>query len=241
MNEDGASLPWLEPVANEDGGAGPSAGKMLAVLALVVASVALVAATLFFVGRNDGGGSGEPPLIEAPETPYKIRPDNPGGMDVASEGDTAFQTSSGEDRDGRLDASKLDAEQKRALDEAKARADAEARRKAAQERGEDVLAPQPEKPTPQPKAEPKPAPPPAGAAGEAIIQIGAYGNQAQADMVWTMLQGRVPELANVSKTTMVATVNGKRYVRLRATGSKTAVATACTALKAAGENCLRIQ
>ena len=69
-------------------------------------AAALVAATFFWIGRRDAQMSGPPELIQAPPGPYKIKPPNPGGLDVAGESETAFETSAGEDKDAQLDMSK---------------------------------------------------------------------------------------------------------------------------------------
>src|SRR5688572_2015040 len=50
---DGESLPWLEAVENEDGPRAISARKMLIGLLLVVLAAAVVAGTMFWVGRQD--------------------------------------------------------------------------------------------------------------------------------------------------------------------------------------------
>ena len=51
--------------------------------------------------------TGPPELISAPSGPYKVKPTNPGGLDISSESETAFETSAGEDKDAQLDTSKL--------------------------------------------------------------------------------------------------------------------------------------
>ena len=67
----------------------------------------LVAGTFFWLGRRDTAVSGPPELIHAPPGPYKIKPPNPGGLDIAGESETAFETSAGEDKDAQLDLSKV--------------------------------------------------------------------------------------------------------------------------------------
>ena len=42
---------------------------------------------------------GPPELIQAQPGPYKVKPPNPGGLDISAESETAFETSAGEDRD----------------------------------------------------------------------------------------------------------------------------------------------
>lgn len=65
---DAEALPWLEGVEDEDEPPAVSARKMLAALALVLLGVAIVAGTLFWLGRQDQG-SGPPILIKAEPGP----------------------------------------------------------------------------------------------------------------------------------------------------------------------------
>lgn len=210
-------LPWLQAVEDEDEPRGLSARKMLAALVVVLLAAGLVAATFFWLGRRDNGAGGPPELIKAEPGPYKVRPPNPGGLDIAGESQTAFETGAGEDKDSKLN---LDA-----LPEAP------------------VAKPQP-KPAPAPAAAAaKPAaaaPPIAQAAGGSgsIIQLGAFANQAQAERAWTALSARFPQIAGLNK--MIVPFTGG--IRLRASASSPAEARqACQALKAAGENCFVAQ
>src|SRR5688500_629343 len=104
--DSGEALPWLEAVEDEDEPPVVSARKMLAALALALVGVALVAATLFWLGRQDSG-TGPPQLIRADPGPFKVRPDDPGGLDVAGDSGTAYATGAGEDNDSVLDVSRL--------------------------------------------------------------------------------------------------------------------------------------
>src|SRR3954452_17636140 len=100
-------LPWLAPVEDEDEPRGISARRMLAALVVVLLAIGIIAATFFWLGHRDIGGAGPPQLIKAPPGPYKVRPPNPGGLDISGESQTAFETSAGEDKDSQLDTSKL--------------------------------------------------------------------------------------------------------------------------------------
>jgi len=206
-------LPWLQPVEDEDEPRGLSARKMLAALMVVLLAALVVAASFFWLGRRDASQAGPPELIHAPPGPYKVKPENPGGLDISAESETAFETSAGEDRNSQLDASKLPkgVTIKPPEDETKA---AEAEKPAAP----------PKKP-----AEPKTAAEPAG-----VIQLGAFANKAQAERAWTALSARFPSIAAMQK--MIVPFPGG--IRLRAgTGSAAEAKQACDALKAAGENC----
>ena len=100
-------LPWLQSVDDEDEPRGVSARKMLAAVAVVLLAALLVGATFFWIGRRDASVNGPPQLIKADPTPYKVKPPNPGGLDIAGESETAFETSAGQDTDAQLDMSKV--------------------------------------------------------------------------------------------------------------------------------------
>lgn len=211
---DNEALPWLEAVEDEDNPPAVSARKMLAALVLVLLGIAIVAGTLFWIGRQDKG-SGPPQLIRAEPGPYKVRPDDPGGLDVAGDSGTAYATGAGEDSDAVLDVSRLN----------------------------DTPLPPPKEPEaqkpapPPPKPAPAPTPAPAGAKGT-IIQLGAYGSTAKAETAWRLLSGRFPEVAKLNK--LVVPYSGG--YRLRASAASPAEAqSACRAVTAGGENCFVAQ
>jgi hypothetical protein len=209
---DDGQLPWLQAVDDEDEPRGVSARKMLAALAVVLLAALLVAATFFWLGRREAQVSGPPELIRAEPGPYKVKPADPGGLDVAGESETAFETSAGEDKDSQLDLSRMRElpAAKPADDEPAAPAEAEAKPPAV---------------SPDSK--------PTGGAGS-VIQLGAFQNQAQAERAWTVLSSRFPAVGALNK--MIVPFPGG--IRLRAgAASPEDARQACRTLKAAGENC----
>lgn len=209
-------LPWLEAVDDEDGPSGVPARRMLAALLVVLLAIALVSATFFWLGRRNGdAATGGPELIKADPAPYKVRPMDPGGLDVAGESETAYETSAGQDTDAQLDLSKTPETP--------------------------VERPKPPEPKPEPAEatakppEPKPEPTPAITGGKgSVIQLGAFANRAQAERAWTALSARFPSVASMSK--VIVPFSGG--IRLRAAAASPADArNACQALKVAGENC----
>ena len=211
-------LPWLAPVEDEDEPRGISARRMLAALVVVVLAGLLVAGTFFWLGRRDVVVDGPPQLIKAPPGPYKVKPTDPGGLDISGESETAFETSAGEDKDSQLDLNKMP--------EAPIA-------KTAKEQPKTV----PSNDTKEPvAAEPKPAPATGGSGS--VVQLGAFANQAQAERAWTALSGRFPSVAALNK--MVIPFTGG--IRLRAgAGSPAQAKQVCQTLKAAGENCFVAQ
>ena len=221
---DEQGLPWLEAVDDEDGPRGVSGKKMLAALLVVGVAAAIVAGTFFWLGRQDAVVNGEPELIAALPGPYKVKPDDPGGLDVAGESGTAYSTSAGDDPDAALDMTKLP----------------EGVEPPPPEPAPGVAVPPEPKPKRLPPNETKvPAPDDAApAASGPTIQLGAYGSTIKANTAWSMLSGRFPEVAALSKSVVSATVGGKSIHRLRAVGSAEQTRAACAALKAAGESCM---
>jgi hypothetical protein len=209
-------LPWLEPVDEEDAPRGISARRMFAALLVVLLAVAIVAATFFWLGRNSGGAGGAPELIKAPATPYKIKPTDPGGLDVAGESETAYRTSAGQDTDSQLDLGELPKE-------SVTRGAAEAPPESTE--AEDAV--------PEPVAKPEPAPVPTGASGS-VIQLGAYKTQTQAQRGWDALSARFPMLSGLTK--IIVPFSGGYRLRAAA-ASPSAASEACKAVQAGGGNC----
>lgn len=208
-------LPWLQAVEDEQQPRGLSARRMLVALLVVASVVALTAGVFFWLGQRDSGAVGVPELIAAPPGPYKVKPKDPGGLDVSGDSRTAFETSAGEDRDSRLDLNAMPEEPV-----AKPPAD------------------EPKRLPPNETREPLPAtgtpPPVPGSAGGSVIQLGAFQNQAQAERAWNALSARFPGIAAMNK--LIVPFSGG--IRLRAAAASPAEArAACQALKAAGEKC----
>jgi cell division septation protein DedD len=218
---DDGQLPWLQAVDDEDEPRGVSARKMLAALLVVLLAGAIVAGTFFWMGRRDVDVSGPPELIRAEPGPYKVKPANPGGLDVAGESQTAFETSSGADNDAQLD---LNAVAEEPVAKAPKEAPQTARKPAVPAE------------TKSPAAT-EPAAKPTGGSGS-VIQLGAFANQAQAERAWSALSVRFPTIAAMNK--MIVPFSGG--IRLRAGAASPADARqACQTLKAAGENCFVAQ
>lgn len=211
---DDGQLPWLQAVEDEDEPRGISARKMLAALIVVLLAAGLVAATFFWMGRRDAQVNGPPELIRAEAGPYKIKPPNPGGLDVAGESQTAFETSAGEDKDAQLDLGGVPEEPVA---------------KPPKEEPKRIPPNETKEPLP-PEGTPQPVP---GGSGS-VIQLGAFQNQAQAERAWTALSARFPSIKAMNK--MIIPFSGG--IRLRAAAaSPTEAKEACRTLKVAGENC----
>jgi hypothetical protein len=213
---DSEALPWLEPVDDEDEPPALSARKMLAAIVVVLLAAALVAGTLYWLGRSSAEeGSGPPELIKAEPGPYKVKPDDPGGINVAGDSETAFATGAGEQVDGQLD---LDAVPEAPVERPQTK---------------------PAEAAPEARAEAKTETPavPTGPAGS-TVQLGFYDNPSQANAAWATLSSRFPAIAGAGKI-VVPFQNGQR---LRAGFASPAEAKqACQVLRAAGDACFVVR
>ena len=209
----GEPLPWLEPVEDEDEPPALSARKMAAAILVVLLAAALVAGTLYWLGRSSvEEGNGPPELIKAEPGPAKVKPEDPGGIDVAGDSETAFATGAGEQVDGQLDLGAVP---------------------------EEAIA-RPKKAEPAPAAEEpaEQAPPTAAPTSPNQVQLGFYGSAAEAEAAWKILSGRFPVIEGAGKI-IVPYQSGQR---LRAGfGSPAEARAACQLLKAAGDACFVVR
>ena len=222
---DEEGLPWLEAVADEEGPRGVSGRKMAAALLIVFIAILMVAGTSFLLGRRDSApSSGAPELIKADPRPYKVKPTDPGGLDVAGDSQTAFATSAGDDTDAQIDMNAV------------------AETPIARPEKEPPPKPKtlPSKETKEPVIEtPAPAPEPTPSASGTVIQLGAFSSAAKAEAAWKALTSRFGTLGAMSK--IVIPVSNSKLFRLRAGAASPADARAmCQSLKVAGESCVVI-
>ena len=101
---DADRLPWLEG-DDEPEQAAVDTGRVLAfaLIALLVVVVILAGTWWALSGRGANGVQDEGTTIEAPDEPYKTRPENPGGREVAGTGDTSFRVAEGQEAAGRIE------------------------------------------------------------------------------------------------------------------------------------------
>ena len=217
-------LPWLEAVEEDEGGeGGPSVAKLVAAIVIGLVAIGVIVGGLFWLGnRGQPGGNGE--VIAAPEGDYKVRPENPGGMNVSGEGEVAAAASAGQTPQGNL-----------ALNAPEAPV-TQAQRPAAPAPVAQAPAPVPAAAPAPPRPAPVPAPAPQQpAAPGATIQLGAFSSQAAANQAWASLAGRFRYLAPLSHAVVPVQAGGRTLYRLRASGpDATGI---CRRLQVAGEAC----
>lgn len=224
-------LPWLE-TAEEDYPRDHSVARfmLLAVLALAVVGFVAVGYLWYQRSQTVSGGNGE--LIKAPAGDYKVKPDEPGGMKAEGEGDTVFATSQGAASNSSINVGALP------------EAPVEGTRAAVP--GSNVPGTKNVKlAIPGPTIVGSNAP--AGGARSAaprpgsgsLIQLGAFPNEAGANIAWARLSKRFAYLAPLGKSVERGeAANGNTVWRLRVNaGSNPQARELCGRLKVAGENC----
>jgi outer membrane biosynthesis protein TonB len=257
-NGDEDRLPWLEPVEDEAAEEGVSAARLIVGLIVLLVALGLVVGGVYWLKQRVSGPSGggtsasDPSLIAAQPGPYKVKPNEVGGMQVKGQGDSAYAASEGADPNAKIDLSKVPEAPIAKPAQSPAQSPAPAPAKPVQT----AQAPAPaktvavpaSKPAPAPAA-PKPAPvvakpAPAPAKTETAeapvasgsIQLGALPSEAAANAAWKSLSGRYAYLASLNHSVVKAEVNGKTYYRLRA-GAGGQAGSICSKLKVAGEAC----
>jgi len=213
-------LPWLEAVEEDDGEGGPGLAKLIAAIFIGLVAIGVIVGGLFWLG-NRGGPAAGGDLIAAPGGDYKVRPENPGGMNVQGTGDTSFAASEGAQPKGNLNVNAVPETPVTQAPAPKAQ-------------------PQSQAPAPAPQTPPRPAPAPpqpapAPAAAGATIQLGAFSSQAGATNAWRALSGRFRYLAPLSHSVVPVQSGGRTLYRLRASGP--GAGDICRRLRVAGEDC----
>jgi cell division septation protein DedD len=246
-------LPWLEPVEEERVDEGVSASRLISGLVVALVALGLVVGGVYWLKQRAGGpgtSATDPTLIAAQPGPYKVKPTEPGGMDVKGQGDSSYAASEGADPNAKIDLSAVPEAPIAKGKPAPAPAPAAPAPTVTKPVEVAKVAPAPVKPapvvakveTPKPKAEPakvetaktETASAPSGPGGS--IQLGAFSSEAKANEAWKSLSGRFGYLGALNKTVGQVTSNGKTMYRLRASGA--GASSVCSKLKVAGETCL---
>lgn len=210
---DGDRLPWLETV-EDDYDERPS---VVRIVLLVVLALAIVAAAIFGYRyyRTHRGLDGNGALIAAQEGDYKVRPDDPGGVKVEGEGDSAIATSNG-------------------AGSGNASIDMTAPEKPIE--GKKVAPPGPDAGASKAIA----AIPVAGAAasGGSLVQLGSFDSEAEANANWSAISKKFGDVAPLGKSVQAAEVGGRTVYRLRVNaGSAGQAVSLCSKLAAGGQAC----
>ncbi|HEY6814791.1 MAG TPA: SPOR domain-containing protein [Croceibacterium sp.] len=202
-------LPWLESDDDYEQ-PGVDTGRIVAFAAVGLLFVVLLLGGLWWLTRepSEDVAVADGSTIEAPDEPYKTRPEDRGGRQVEGTGDTSFEVAEGQSVEGRIDsggvpAPSIDREQTAA-------------------------------PTQTPSA-PATTSAPAGSIG---VQVGAYSTRAQAETGWNQLSGRFEVLKGRSHRVLQGTADSGTVFRLQALAGTVAEAEMlCRGIRAQGGDC----
>jgi hypothetical protein len=102
--DDDERLPWLESADYEDDEGGVDAGRIVGFAILGLLALAIIIGGIWYFGNRPGDGEPAPDgsTIAAPEGPYKVKPENPGGRIAEGTGDVAPAVGEGKTREGRI-------------------------------------------------------------------------------------------------------------------------------------------
>jgi hypothetical protein len=224
-------LPWLETV-EPDEPEGPGVGRVVALLLLGLAVLALLIFGIYSLQNRNSGGEGE--LIAAQEGDYKIKPDEPGGLKVKGEGTSAVATSDGKANSGAID---LKAVPEAPVDGRRAAQPLPSGSAGGRNAVAQVPASAGKLKTPAPVAAGA-GNAPGAASGGSLVQLGAYPTEAVANAAWTGFSKRFGYLAPLGKSVQPVASGGRTLYRLRVNaGSANQAADICGRLKVAGESC----
>lgn len=222
-------LPWLETV-DEEYGEGP---PVLRIILLVVLALAIVAAAIlgYTWYQKNKGADGNGALIAAQVGDYKVKPNDPGGLKVEGEGETAIATSEGA---GGGNAS-IDL---RALPETPVAGTRATPGTPVTGGSSTTVATIPASGGRLTAAAGAIVPAPTGISGGSLVQLGSFPDEATANLAWANASKRFTYLAPLGKSVQKAEVNGTAVYRLRVNaGSAGQASELCGKLKVAGEDC----
>ncbi|WBH16978.1 SPOR domain-containing protein [Sphingomonas radiodurans] len=223
-------LPWLETVEPDE----PEGSGVMRVVLLVLLGLALLAAVVFGIFKlqqRQPDGQGE--LIAAQEGDYKIKPDDPGGLKIEGEGDSAIAASAGANSSAAID---LKAVPEAPITGRRAGSAAPVTGGATRTTA-DVPGSGGRLTATAPMTAPK-GPVPGASSGGSLVQLGAFPSEAAANAAWSAIAKRFGYVATLGKSVQQAEVNGRNVYRLKVNaGSAGAASDICGRLTVAGEKC----
>ncbi|MCH2486264.1 MAG: SPOR domain-containing protein [Erythrobacter sp.] len=210
FGDEDESLPWLES-GEDEAQPGFDTTRLIGIgLLMVVALGVIVGAIWWFTNSSVGGGpEADGSLVEAPDEPYRTRPEDAGGKTFAGTGDTSFAVGEGQTREGRLASGPAPA-----------------------------VTPTPTETASEPEPAETPAPRSQALPRGTAVQVGAYSNRADAEEGWRTLTRQTDALSGVDYRIVEGRADIGTVFRLQVAGGDNAGARRlCNALQSDGLPC----
>ncbi|MXO88915.1 SPOR domain-containing protein [Altererythrobacter aestuarii] len=209
LADDGERLPWLESDEEYEEEGFNTRLILFALLGLLAVAAIVFTAWFFLRDQSDNEMSADGSTISAPDEPYKERPEDPGGSEVAGTGDVSYGVGEGQVTEGRLadtaPAPSIDIDQAGNNASADDASDSE----------------------------------PAAATTTGVgVQVGAFSSRAAAQNGWAQLRTRFSVLQGVDYRIVEGAADSGTIYRLQAVASNAAAAdTLCRAIRSSGGDC----
>lgn len=211
LGDDDVRLPWLEGDDDDLDQGRSGTGQLIAFVLMGLVALGVIVGAIWWFQRDrvDETLVADGETIEAPATPYKTKPANPGGEVVAGTGDTSFAVAEGQTRQVRMG------------------------------REAPIPATPPKAPasptaSPGPAASSAASTDTSGVG----VQIGAYSTRESADKGWTRLSTQYEALSGMKYRIVEGLADIGTVYRLQAVpGDSNAANRLCGTLKSAGLSC----
>ncbi|MEL6529968.1 MAG: SPOR domain-containing protein [Pseudomonadota bacterium] len=230
------SLPWLESDEDEDQG-GFDISQFLGFGAILLALLGAMVFGIWFLTNQtrDADLVADGSTIEAPEGPYKERPEDPGGKEFAGTGNVAPVVGEGQTREGVM----ADGESANANGEGSG-ASASGSTTAANTTGSGSTGSSSATSGAASGSDSEGTANSGGTSSSSVVgvQVGAYGSRARAEAGWQTLLGSSDALSGVRYRIVKGEADIGTVYRLQALASnRTSADQLCSALKADGLPC----
>ena len=241
---------WLEPLPEEYAGEENMTSRRMIIAAITVVVLAIFAGVIWY-SYMQGADKGPVPVVKADKSVIKVKPDDPGGMEVPHQDKEIFEHVAGND----------EPKEEVLASSSEIPMDRPAANIPSQNASSDVnVALPPSPPTDEEEVEVSAdkveeqvspaAPAPASSAaisstGEFMIQLGAFSQLSSAEKLWANLSGKhAALLSNLKPDYMVVDLGDKGILYRVRGGSIEDRETAdniCAQLKKAGQGCMVVK
>ena len=250
MSDEEEKSSWLEPLPEEYATDSDMTGRRMLIAALTVVILAIFGGLIWY-SYLEGTDNGPVPAVRADKSVVKIKPDNPGGMEVPDQDKRVFDriaTDQADTNENLAPSAELPVERPVASDNAE-----DTTENAKADVTDAILPPTPEnmdsssqndaESAPQKLATIEPAS--TKSDGGYMVQLGAFGKKESAELLWKKLQKENPELlADLGSDIMMIDLGKKGVLyRLRGgmIGERTSADDICSALKAKKQACIVVK